>query len=142
MILTTRVATLIQIARAKHDDIAKQLNVAIDRTYDYLADDLKLITYHRYLVDILELKVEYTHGKQSWYPIGLVMNKDPRAVSNYIISNNLGPVSNGTHRCWARLFIRSLKLTLRRLKRTSFEGFESTKFTPIPEKKQLSKVSG
>ena len=105
----------------EHDNIAKQSNVAIIRTDDYLATEIKVITGHRYLKDILELKVEYTHGEQSCRPIGLINDEDPHTVANYVLSNDLGPVSNGIHRRWAHLLIRSLKLTLRRLRCTIFE---------------------
>ena len=64
--------------------------------------------------------------------------EDTYADENYLLSNDLRPVSNGSHRLWARLFNRSLKLTIFRLNRTSFKGFESTTFTPAPEKKRRS----
>ena len=66
----------------------------------------------------------------------MIKDEDPRAVSSYVLSNDLGPISNGKHCRWARLFISSLKLTLRKLKRNSFEGFELTTFTHVPEKKR------
>ena len=48
---------------SEHDDISKQLNTVIDKTYDYLAVEIKAIDDHMYLADILEVKVEYAHGE-------------------------------------------------------------------------------
>ena len=70
----------------------------MNRTGTYLATELKTITDHRYLVGMLELKVEYTNGEKSWHPIGLIKDEDPHEVANYVLSNDIGPVSNGTHR--------------------------------------------
>ena len=55
------------------------------------------------------------------------------------MSNYLGPVSNGTHHRWARPFIRSLKLTLRSIRHTSFDGFKSTTFILVPPKRYRSR---
>ena len=54
---------------SEHDNIAKQLNISINKTDDYLAAELKAITAHRYLACILELKVEYTNGEELFHPI-------------------------------------------------------------------------
>ena len=69
---------------SEHDNIAKQLNVAIDRIDDYLDDELKVITDHRYLASILELKVDYNNGEKSWHPIGLI--KDDVRIIDYFRS--------------------------------------------------------
>ena len=50
---------------SEHDNISQQLNIAMDRIDDYHVAEIKTITDHRYLSDISELKVEYTHGEQS-----------------------------------------------------------------------------
>ena len=69
----------------------------------------------------------------------MIKVEDPHTVDNYVLSNNLGRVSDVTYCRWARLFSKSLKLTLRRLRRNSFEGSESTIYTPVPAKRRRSR---
>ena len=51
----------------------------------------------------------------------------------------MGKVSNGKHRRWARAYLRSLKRTLRRLRKVDFFSFESSTFNPSPPKKAHSR---
>ncbi len=70
----------------------------------------------------------------------MVKNEDPHAVANYIINNDLGEKCNNIHNRWARLFLRSLQRTLRRLCQSDILGFEATTFNPVPSiKKQCSR---
>ena len=57
-------------------------------------------------------------------------------MANYILSNDIGTVCNNIHNRWARLFLRSLRLILRRLRRTDILGFEATTFNPTPTNKK------
>ena len=107
-----------------------------DQGDDYLAAELKSITDHRYLSGVLELQVEYTDGELSFHPIDMVKNEDPHAVANYIINNDLGKECNKIHNRWARLFLRSLRRTLRRLCQSDILGFEATTFNPVPSNKK------
>ena len=68
----------------------------------------------------------------------MINDEDVHTVTNYVLSDDHGTVSNGTHRCWVQLLIRSLKLIHHRLKPTSFEGFESATFKSVPENKRRS----
>jgi hypothetical protein len=124
------------IKGSEKDDIATHVNTVFDQGDDYLAAELHSITNHRCLSGVLEFKVEYSNGDLSWHPIDLVKDEDPHAVANYIIKNDLGPVYNNIHNRWARLFLRSLRLTLRRLRRTYILGFEATTFNPVPTNKK------
>ena len=108
----------------------------MDRTYDCLEVELNIITDHINMEGILEIKIKYTNGEQSQHPIGLIKNENPHKVVNYALSNNFGPLSNGTYHRWGRLFINSLRLTFCRLRRTIFVGFELTIFTLVLEKKR------
>ena len=56
------------------------------------------MTDHRYLAVILEVKVDYINGEQSLGPIGLIKDENPHAVANYVMFNDLGPVSTATHK--------------------------------------------
>ena len=103
-----------------------------DESDDYLSAEIKSIIDHRYVAGILEFKLEYTNGDTSWHPLALVKYEDAHATANYFLSNDLGYISNGIHRRWARMFLRSLKRTLRRLRRTDFYSFESTTFDTNP----------
>jgi len=50
------------------------------------------------------------------------------ANRSQVLVNDLGPISNGKHRRWARAFLRSLKHTLFRLCRCHTFGFEATTY--------------
>ena len=84
---------------------------------DFLSADIQAIIHHHYMADILEFNPEYTNGDTSWNTITVVKDEDPHDTANYIIGNDLGPISNGIHGRWARKFLRSLKQILRRLRK-------------------------
>ena len=67
--------------KLEHGKIAAQVNTVFDETYDYLSAQIKAITDHRYIAGIIELKVEYTDGGTSWYPISLVKDEKPHATA-------------------------------------------------------------
>ncbi len=103
------------------DQTAAQLNFVLDpdeekdRDFDSIVD-------HRYICNVLELCVKYSTGHSSedkeWHPIGLVKDEDPHAVAQYVLHNDLVQVETGKQRRWACNFMRSLKVTLRRMRRT------------------------
>jgi len=80
-----------------------------DELDDYISAKIKAINDHHYLVGILKFNLECTNGDTSWHPITLVKYEEPHDVANYIVSNDLGSISNGIHRWWARYFLRSIK---------------------------------
>ena len=69
----------------------------------------------------------------------MVKNEDPQAVAQYVMSNDLGKISNGQHRRWARAFLRSLKRTIRRMKRVAFQELTASSYDPNPSKKASSR---
>ena len=69
----------------------------------------------------------------------MVKNDDLKVVANYILVNDLGKISNGIHRRWARAFLRSLKRTIRRMKRVAFQELEASSYDPNPSKKACSR---
>jgi len=118
-------------SKADFDSMASDVNNVFDRDNQCDREELDSIIEHRFLAGVLELKVSYTTGSIKWHPIELVKDVDAQAVANYILINDLGPISNGQHRHWAGAFLRSLRRKLRRLRRSSVLGFEATTFILI-----------
>jgi len=121
---------------ADFDSMASNVNNVFDPDNQCNREELDYIIEHRFLAGVLELKVSYTTGSIKWHPIKLVKDVDAQAVANYILINDLGPISNEQHRRWARAFLRSLRRTLRRLRRSSVLIFEATTFYPNPKKRR------
>ena len=121
------------------DQMATALNISQDN--DNISDPFELdsIIDHRHLSGILELKVLYKTNEQSWHPIEMVKNDDPHAVAQYVMNNDLGKISNGQHRRWARAFLRSLKRTIRRMKRVAFQELTASSYDPNPSRKACSR---
>ena len=119
------------------DDMASRVNVVFDTDED--SDrDLESIIDHRYVSNTLELLVKYSTGNRDedveWHPIGLVKDEDPHAVAQFVLNTDLGPVETGKHRRWARAFLRSLKVTLRRMRRVCNRSFDSRTYVPNPKR--------
>ena len=119
------------------DQMAARLNVVFDP--DEEKDrDLDCILGHRYVMNVLELCVKYTTGTgpedEEWHPIGMIKDEDPHAVATYCLNTDLGPIETGKQRRWARNFMRSLKVTLRRMRRTCCRTFEARTFVPNPKR--------
>ena len=104
------------------------MNTVFDDTDGYLSPELKAIIYHKSSNGVLYFKVEYTNGDVQCYSTDLVKDKDPYTAAIYIITNNLGITRNMTEGRWACLFLRSLKITLRRLRRSDSLGFDVSTF--------------
>ena len=120
---------------ADYDEIASNVNNFFDDSDDYLSAELKSITDHRYLNGILEFEVQYTDGETEWHPIDLVQDDDAYAVATYVLTHDLGPISNSKHRRWARSFLRSLRHTIRRMRRSNYmDGFRAETYHPTPKK--------
>ena len=100
-----------------------------------LSAELEVIMDHRYLSGVMEQQVKYTNGDLSWHPIDLIKDENPHFVAVYVLNNDLGKVSNGIHRCWARTLFRALKCTIRRMKKVEFSCVESTTYNPVVSKK-------
>ena len=83
---------------------------------------------------MLKLSVEYSDDKIVLHPIALFKDQDPHATAQYILDHDFGKNLNGQHRRWARAFLRSLRCTLRRLRRTTFLGYSATTYNPSPKK--------
>ena len=81
-----------------------------DDNEDFLSAELKSITDHRYIAGILEFNLEYTNGDTLWHPIALVKDKNPHATANYVVSNDLGLISNRIHGRWYCQFLVSLNV--------------------------------
>ena len=71
-----------------------------------------------------------------WHPLDIIKDEDPHSTANYIIGNDLGTISNMTHGRWNRLFLRSIKRKMRRLRRSDFFGFEASTFNPSSTSKK------
>ena len=119
----------------KYNSMILYLNTEFDERDDYLLADLVAIKDHKFLSRILELKVNYSNGGQLWHPLDLVKDDYPNATADYIVFNDLVPISNGTHRCWARVFKIFLKRTMHMLRRYDLFSFTSSTFEPVPPKK-------
>ena len=90
------------------------------------------ITDHRYLNGILELQIRYPDGETSWVSLEKAKKDQPRKVADYVLSADLGKVSNGIHRRWARAFLRSMRRFVRRMKKVDYRGFVSSRHDPFP----------
>ena len=90
------------------------------------------ITAHRYLNGILELQIRYPDDETSWVSLEQAKNDQPRKVAHYVLSADLGKVSNGIHRRWARAFLRSMRRFVRRMKKVDYRGFVSSQHDPFP----------
>ncbi len=116
------------------DKMADHVNVIFDHDDD--KSDVEAILDHRVVTEVLELKVKYFGDNEEdmchWHPIDLVKDEDAQAVANYILSNDIDYRNIQEEERWARYFLRALKRTLRRLRRTSFLGFDSKSFVPNP----------
>ena len=66
------------------------------------------IISHRYLSGILELEVIFPDGNSSWISIDKVKDENPKLVADYVMHADLGKISNGIYRRWARAFLRSI----------------------------------
>ena len=117
------------------DTMAAHINAQLDETDDVLSAELEAIVDHRYLSGIIEFQVKYTNGDLSWHPIDLIKDENPHCVAVYVINNDLGKISNGIHRRWARTFLRALKRTIRRMKKVDFNYIESSTYDPVVSKK-------
>ena len=104
-------------------------------------DELHSILGHRFIAGILELQVSYETGNLEWHPLELVKDVDPHAVANYVLTNDLGMFSNTKQRRWARAFLRSVKRTIRRLRRSHFFGFDATTHFPTPKKRRSRRAN-
>lgn len=60
-------------------------------------------------------------------------------MAQYVLANKLGKISNGQHRRWARAFLRSLKRTIRIMKRVAFQELEVSSYNPNSSKKACSR---
>ena len=117
--------------------MASRLNVVFDPDEDK-DRDLESIIDHRTVCSTLELLVKYSTGNgvedEEWHPIGLFKDEDPHAVAQYVMTADLGRIENGIQRRWARNFLRSLKVTLRRMRRTCNGTFTARTFEPTAKR--------
>ena len=104
-------------------------------------DELHSILGHRFIAGILEMQVSYETGDLEWHLLELVKDVDVHAVANYVLTNDLGKLSNTKHRRWARAFLRSIKRTIRRLRRSHFFGFVATTHFPTPKKRRSRRAT-
>ena len=112
-----------------HDCLVQDLNVHEDQEEENPPDDLvRRIKDHRYLNGILELKCILRDGTTTWMDLSAVKSTTPLVLAHYVLEANLGKVSNGIHRRWARAFLRSLRNAERRQRRTKVNGFTSASF--------------
>ena len=77
--------------------IAADVNGIFDPDDDFAEEELDFILDHRFLSGILELQVQYSTGEIEWHPLDLVKHADAQAVAHYVLTNDLGPISNGKH---------------------------------------------
>jgi len=98
----------VRYMEADFDEIAKDANNTFDPSSEDM-EEVEAIVDHRFVAGILELSVRYSTDELTWHPLELVKDIDPHTVAHYVIVIDLGPISNGKHCRWARVFLRSLK---------------------------------
>ena len=131
----------VRYMEADFDEIAKDVNNAFDPSSEDM-EEVEAIVDHRFVSGILELSVRYSTDELTWHPLELVKDIDPHTVAHYVIANDLGPISNGKHRRWARAFLRSLKRTLRRLRRCHTIGsYEASTYHPSPKNRRSCRAN-
>ena len=91
--------------------MATHVNNHLNEKANVLSAELAAIVAHRFLSGILEVQVEYTNGDTSWHHIDLIKDEDPCDVTDYVINNDLGKISNGKYCRWAHAFLRTLRRT-------------------------------
>jgi len=131
----------VRYTEADFNQIADDVNGVFDPDDDLMREELEAILDHRFCGGILEFRVRYSTDELAWHPLELVKDVDPQSVAKYVLTNDLGPISNGKHRRWARAFLRSLKRTLRRLRRCHTFGFEASTYHPSPKKRRSRRAT-
>jgi hypothetical protein len=111
------------------------MNNAFDS--DSLETNTDIDASHHFVSGILELECQYSNGDTTWHPLPLVKNEDPYSTAKYVLANDLGHISNGTNRRWARAFLRSLRMTIRRMRKSNQLGFETS--SDFPSKTRRSR---
>ena len=93
----------------EHDEVAVQLNTVFDESDDYLSAEIESLLNDRFAASILEFQTEYSNRDKKFHLIELIKDEDPHDVANYVLSRDLGPITNDKYRSWARLFLRFLQ---------------------------------
>ena len=87
----------VQADNSEFGPVIAQINSVFDDKDDFLSAEIDAITDHWYLGGTLEFNLEYTNGGMLWQFITVVKDEDPHIITNDMIGNDLGPVSNGIH---------------------------------------------
>ena len=123
----------VDVNEADNDSLITDLNTQLDLAEEDDTDPkVDSIISHRYLEGVLEANVCFNDGITSWVNMDVVKNENPKLVADYVMSTDLGMVSNGIWRRWARAFLRSIRLAIRRLRKTHIFGFGSSTHEPFP----------
>ena len=108
------------------NSVATDLNNQFDNEEESNLDPtIDKVTSHRYLSGVLELKVHFSNGITSWLSLDRVKDVNPKIVADYVMATDLGEVSNGIQRRWARAFLRSLRRTIRRMRMVNPSGLNA-----------------
>ena len=59
-------------------------------------------------------------------------DENPGLIVEYVVPTDLGKVSNGTHRRWERVYVRSRRRAIRQLVKVISQGYESKIYDPFP----------
>ena len=87
--------------------------------------EITSITNHRFTSGVVEFHTEYSDGDTEWHPIGRVIDAQLQISTTYVMQHDLGATHNGRYCRCVRVFLRSLKWTLRRMRHSSILGYSS-----------------
>ena len=125
---------------ADFDSLASDLNNQLDLAEEDGSDPkVDRIISHRYIEGTLEASVHFSDGYTSWVSMEAVKSENPKLVADYVMATDLGKVSNGIWRRWARAFLRSIRLAIRRLRKTHIIGFESSTYETFPSELSVNR---
>ena len=86
----------VDVDQADDDSLVTDLNTQLDLAEEDDSDSkVDRIISHRYLEGILEANVRFNDGITSWVNMDVVKNENPKLVADYVMSTDLGTVSNG-----------------------------------------------
>jgi len=94
------------------DDIANHFDS--DAAENKLNAELRSIAAHKWVDGSICFLVRWSTGEEEWFDFDVLRSDHPKIAATYIIDNNVDP-KGGQYSRWARLFLRELRKTVRRL---------------------------
>jgi hypothetical protein len=104
-------------------DTSEAANV-VNNTFGYLRDAdgspcdfVEILSHRGDSVSSLELEVRWTNGTNTWASFADVKEDQPALAAKYILANTISCDTSGSLARWARVALRTLKRSIRRIRR-------------------------